>query len=86
MNNCNNHSCVSIEPPVVNAVTFPTGPRGTGIRSITQQDNTITVTYDDGREQVFLLPDWWFGTREEFNMLSDAEKSEKSLYFIEEGS
>ncbi len=86
MNNCNNRSCVSIDTPSVTACTFPTGPRGIGIKSISQTDNYITVTYDDERTQVLMLPDWWFGTRAEFNSLSETEKTEKSLYFIEEGS
>ena len=30
--------------------------------------------------------DWWFGTRAEYDALSESEKTEKSLYFIEEGS
>lgn len=79
-------SCISIDVPCVNAVTLPTGPRGAGISEIEQKDNKLTVTYDNGDKQVFELPDWWFGTRDEYNSLSDTEKTEKSLYFIEEGT
>lgn len=85
MNDCN-CLCAGIETPVVNACTYPTGQRGNGIKSIKQQENLLTVTYDDGNEQTFELPDWWFGTRNEYNSLSAEEKTSKSMYFIEEGS
>lgn len=85
MNNGNN-ICARIETPVVNACTYPTGPKGNGIKSIKQQENSLTVTYDNDEKQVFDLPDWWFGTRSEYNSLSASEKTEKSLYFIEEGT
>ncbi|MBR3868072.1 MAG: hypothetical protein IKM66_02035 [Clostridia bacterium] len=85
MSDCN---CVyaQIQTPQVNAATYPTGPRGNGIKSIEQHENLLTVTYDNGKTQVFELPDWWFGTRAQYNALSADEKKEKSLYFIEEGS
>ena len=84
----NNRNCnsVSIETPVINACTLPAGPKGNGIKSISQHENLLTVTYDNGEEQIFELPDWWFGTRNEYNSLSESEKTEKSLYFIEEGT
>lgn len=85
MSDCN-CLCAEILTPQVKAVTFPTGPKGNGIKSIKQQENRLTVTYDNGEEQIFELPDWWFGTRTEYNALSANEKTEKSLYFIEEGS
>ena len=53
---------------------------------IKQEENRLTVTYEDGASQVFELPDWWFGTRREYNGLSKTERTEKSLYFIEEGT
>lgn len=85
MNNCN---CVEAQIicPEICVTTPPTGPRGAGIRHISQEGNRLTVTYEDARTQVFELPDWWFGTRAEYNRLSQAERSEKSLYFIEEGT
>ena len=84
----NNRNCnsVSIETPVINVSTLPAGPKGNGIKSIRQHENLLTVTYDNGEEQIFELPDWWFGTRNEYNSLSESEKAEKSLYFIEEGT
>ncbi len=85
MNNCN-HNCVSLETPVINACTLPAGPKGNGIKSINQQENRLTVTYDNGEKQTFELPDWWFGTRSEYDNLTESEKREKSLYFIEEGT
>lgn len=85
MNN-SNRICVSVETPVINACTLPSGPKGNGIKSIKQHENMLTVTYDNGEEQNFELPDWWFGTRAEYNNLSESEKKSKSLYFIEEGT
>ena len=81
MSDCN---CVyaEIQTPHINAVTYPAGPRGYGIKSIQQHENRLTVTYDNGETQVFELPDWWFGTRSQYNALSQDEKTEKSLYFI----
>lgn len=85
MSECN---CVyaDILTPQVSASTYPAGPKGNGIKSISQQENRLTVTYDNGETQVFELPDWWFGTRDEYNALSSDEKTAKSLYFIEEGT
>lgn len=75
---------INISQPEINAETLPAGPRGRGIESISQQENVLTVTYDDGAKQNFFLPDWWFGTKSEYNKLSADEKRSKSLYFIEE--
>ncbi len=75
-----------ITTPHVDAYTFPSGPRGAGIKSVIQEDNTIIFTFDDESIEKFVFPDWWFGTREEYNSLSDREKTEKQLYFIEEGT
>lgn len=85
MSDCN---CIhaEIHTPQVKAATYPTGPKGNGIKSIEQQENRLTVTYDNDETQIFELPDWWFGTRSQYNELSPAERVEKSLYFIEEGS
>ena len=77
---------INISQPEINVETLPAGPRGRGIESISQKENLLTVTYDDGGTQDFFLPDWWFGTKSEYNKLSAAEKSSKSLYFIEEGT
>lgn len=30
--------------------------------------------------------EWWFGTREEYNSLTNDERNEKLIYFIEEGT
>lgn len=81
-----NEICAQTEAQGICVKTYPTGPKGRGIREISQHGNRLTVTYDDGIKQDFMLPDWWFGTREEYNSLSEAEKTEKSLYFIEEGT
>lgn len=75
-----------ITTPHVDAYTFPAGPRGKGIKSVTQYENTIVFTFDDDSLENFVFPDWWFGTRTEYNNLSDAEKTSKQLYFIEEGT
>ena len=85
MPECN---CVNakLQIPEICVQTYPTGPRGFGIKEIKQEENRLTVTYEDGKTQVFELPDWWFGTRSEYNSLSESEKTEKSLYFIEEGT
>ena len=85
MSECN---CVyaDIQTPQVSASTYPAGPRGNGIKSISQQENRLTVTYDNGETQVFELPDWWFGTREEYNSMSEEERNIYDLHFIEEGS
>lgn len=80
-----NEICAHSEAQGVCVKTYPSGPKGRGIKEIIQSKNRLTVVYDDGVTQDFVL-DWWFGTREEYNSLSDAEKTEKSLYFIEEGS
>lgn len=80
-----NEICAHSETQGVCVKTYPSGPKGRGIKEIIQSKNRLTVVYDDGVTQDFVL-DWWFGTREEYNSLSDAEKTEKSLYFIEEGS
>lgn len=81
-----NNTTISLSQPEINAETLPAGPRGRGIESISQQENVLTVTYDDGAKQDFFLPDWWFGTKSEYNKLSADEKRSKSLYFIEEGT
>lgn len=72
--------------PQVNAYTFPSGPRGVGIKDVTQEGNTIVFTFDNDSVEKFVFPDWWFGTRSEYNALSEGEKTSKQLYFIEEGS
>ncbi len=85
MNLCNN-ICAEKNTDGVCVRTYPTGPRGRGISEIHQTENRLTVTYDDGVTQDFQLPDWWFGTRDEYNSLPADEKTSKSLYFIEEGT
>ena len=81
-----NEICAPSEAQGICVRTYPTGPRGRGRKEISQSQNKLTVTYDDDKTQDFMLPDWWFGTRDEYNSLSEAEKTEKSLYFIEEGT
>ncbi|MBR5232975.1 MAG: hypothetical protein IKW03_02075 [Clostridia bacterium] len=75
-----------IKSPVVNAFTFPEGPRGIGIKEIRRINNVMIITFDDDRQQVLEMPDWWFGTRTEYNNLSESQKYEKEIYFIEEGT
>ncbi len=77
---------ISLSVPEINVSTYPQGPRGTGIKSISQNKNVITVTFDDGRESVLTFPHWWFGTKDEYNSLSEEEKAGYYLHFIEEGS
>lgn len=77
---------VNISQPTIRAVTLPAGTQGRGIKNIKQYENILAVTYDDGEIQEFFLPDWWFGTRTEYNNLSEDNKKSKSLYFIEEGT
>ena len=72
--------------PSVGAFTFPEGPRGKGIREILQTKNELIIIFDDGVRQILPFPDWWFGTRSEYNRLSAEEKQNKDLYFIEEGT
>lgn len=76
----------SISVPEVNACTYPQGPRGTGIQSVSQNKDVITVTLDDGRQFSVTFPDWWFGTRNEYNLLTQEERDSFYLHFIEEGS
>lgn len=74
-----------ISTPEVNAYTYPQGPKGpqgTGIKSISQDKNKIIITLDDDSTQELAFPDWWFGTREEYNALSYEEKSRYYLHFI----
>ena len=85
MNECKIISA-GITTPNVEAYTFPSGPRGAGIKSVTQDGNSIIFTFEDDTMENFVFPDWWFGTRTEYNRLSDKEKREKQLYFIEEGT
>ena len=76
----------SVTVPSADAYTFPAGPRGTGIKEITQTKNEIIIVFDDDTRQVLSFPDWWFGTRNEYNRLSQEERCSKDLYFIEEGT
>lgn len=70
--------------PEVNVRTCPQGPRGVGIRNITQNGNVLTVTYDDGSTQDLTFPAWWFGTLEEYYSMSEDEKKNHYIHFIEE--
>lgn len=74
----------SIVVPDINVSTYPQGPRGVGIKSITQNGNSLTVTYDDGRTQEITFPDWWFGTAEMYHSMSADEKKKHYIHFIEE--
>ena len=38
--------------------------------------------YVGGSIENFVFPDWWFGTRSQYNGLSYEEKTSKQLYFI----
>lgn len=76
----------SIKTPVVNAYTFPEGPRGRGIKEIVQDKNKLDILFDDDTHQLIEMPNWWFGTRAEYNRLSSYEKKSRDIYFIEEGT
>lgn len=84
MDNCNINAFLTT--PKVDAFTFQSGPRGIGIKSITQDGNTIIITYDDGKTSSLTFPDWWFGTRREYNNLSANDKMRYYIFFIEEGT
>lgn len=74
-----------ISTPEINACTYPQGPKGpkgTGIKNISQDKNRIIITFDDDSVQELAFPDWWFGTREEYNSLTDEEKNRYYLHFI----
>lgn len=77
---------IDVAPQKVQAKTYPSGPRGIGIKTVTQNGKDFKIVFDDGREQIFSIPGWWFGTREEYNSLSEEEKKSYTFYFIEEGS
>lgn len=81
-----NNINASISVPVINAYTYPQGPRGVGIKSITQDGNTVTIVLDDNSKSKLTFPDWWFGTRAEYNAMTQDEKNMFELHFIEEGS
>lgn len=70
--------------PDVKVSTYPQGPRGVGIKSITQQDNYIYITFDDGNGSIINFPDWWFGTKEMYYALSPEERNRFSIHFIRE--
>lgn len=74
----------SITTPEISACTYPQGPRGIGIKSITQDKNNIIITFDDGATQNLKFPDWWFGSIEEYNSLTSVQKREYSFFFIRE--
>ena len=75
-----------VQPEKINAYTVPSGPRGNGIKTITQYGNQIIVTYDNDKQDILNFPDWWFGTRAQYNALTREERNKYYLYFIEEGS
>lgn len=72
----------SITTPQVNAYTYPQGPRGYGIKSISQDRNKIIFTFDNGETQEITFPDWWFGSIEQYNALPLEDRSSCYLYFI----
>lgn len=76
----------NIKTPNIEAYTFPAGPKGVGIEKIGLDKNKLAIDLTDGRQQIVELPDWWFGTRAEYNALTKAEKDRYVLHFIEEGS
>lgn len=53
-----------------------------------EANNAVNAANDAVRRAEKLEKDlsWWFGTREEYNLLSDNEKENYTLYFIEEGT
>ena len=71
-----------ITTPQVNAFTYPQGPRGIGIKNISQDKNRIIITFDDDSVTDVAFPCWWFGTRDEYNSLSYEEKNRYYLHFI----
>ncbi len=76
---------VQINTPKINAYTYPSGPKGIGIKEVKQYGNKIQLIFDDESESVFEFPNWWFGTANDYNNLSFTEKQSKELYFILEG-
>ena len=76
----------SIKSPVINAYTFPEGPKGRGIKKITHEKNMLTILYDDESSQIIPMLNWWFGTRSEYNCLLPSEKNQYEMYFIEEAT
>ena len=85
MSNCKKITA-RIDVPSVNAFTFPEGPKGTGIKEVLQDKNNIIFVLDNGNRYFVAFPNWWFGTRNEYNSLTSEERNSKDLYFIEEGS
>ena len=72
----------AISLPQVNAYTYPCGPRGVGISSVTQDDNRIILTFDDNRVTELAFPAWWFGTKEEYALLTYEQKQTYFMFFI----
>ncbi len=77
---------VKVTTPQINAYTYPSGPKGVGIKEIIQSQNKILFILDDNKERIVEFPNWWFGTAESYNRLSAEDKHKYELYFIEEGS
>ncbi len=75
-----------IKCPAVNAFTFPEGPRGVGIKDILQDKNKLIILFDNETSKTLEMPNWWFGTRDEYNSLSAEERASRDIYFIEEGT
>ena len=72
----------SVTAPQINACTYPQGPRGVGIASVTQSNNSIIVTMEDGNTSELEFPAWWFGTKEEYASLDFSQKQRFFLFFI----
>lgn len=76
----------SISTPEIKGCTYPQGPRGIGIKSISQDADSIIITLDDNSVHTIAFPAWWFGTADEYNALSSEKKTAYYLYFIKDGS
>lgn len=72
--------------PEISAYTFPAGPKGNSITKIEKVGNTLVFTFDNGETQSVVFPEWWFGTRSEYNAMTAAQRNEYTLHFIEEDS
>ena len=70
--------------PDVRVCTYPQGPRGIGITLIELDGNEICFHMDNGLIHSIPIPGWWFGTKEEYYALSEEEKKQNVLHFIEE--
>ncbi len=82
----NNEVNAKITVPEMNILMYQQGPKGVGIKSINQENNKIRITLDNNQSYYVAFPNWWFGTRTEYNRLSADERNASYMHFILEGS